>query len=133
MGLLHHIPLVKQKGDNAMNNIGPRDLQLNTNQITGNTEGTAIALSITDGVGYADGKPTDEVVCKKVSVVCPDNHYKSVTVKVKDLKIPLTPELLQQSGGQKKVKFKNLTGKFWRNNAGEYILSASADSLEVIQ
>ncbi len=115
------------------NNISPKDFPLVPTQITGNPDGTAIALGITDGVGYADGKPTDEVVCKKVSVVCPDNHYKSVTVKVKDLKIPLTPELLQQSGGQKKVKFKNLTGKFWRNNAGEYILSASADSLEVIQ
>nr|WP_297763651.1 hypothetical protein [uncultured Butyrivibrio sp.] len=115
------------------NNITPKDIQLNINQITGNADGSAIALGITDGVSYADGKPTDEVVCKKVSVVCPDNQYKSVTVKVKDLKIPLTPELLQQSGGQKKVKFKNLTGKFWRNNTGEYILSASADSLEVIQ
>ncbi|AOZ95796.1 hypothetical protein [Butyrivibrio hungatei] len=116
-----------------MNNmITPNNIQLNTNQITGNPDGTAIALNITDGEGYADGKPTGEVICKKVSVVCPDNQYKSVTVKVKDLKIPLTSELLQQSGGQKKVKFKNLTGKFWRNNNGEYILSASADSLEVI-
>ena len=115
-----------------MNYIGPRDVQLNTNQITGNADGTAIALGITDGVSYVDGKPTDEIICKKVSVVCPDNHYKSVTVKVKDLKTALTPELLQQSGGQKKVKFKNLTGKFWRNNSGEYILSASTDSLEVI-
>jgi len=126
-------PTGNKERKNIMNTIiTPKDIQLTTTQITGNADGTAIALSVTDGVSYAEGKPTDEVVCKKVSVVCHDNHYKSVAVKVKDLKIPLTPELLQQSGGQKKVKFKNLTGKFWRNNNGEYILSASADSLEVI-
>lgn len=69
----------------------------------------------------------------KVEAVFPMNKYEKVTVKVKDLKLSITVEQLEQAGGQKKVKFKNLTRRFYRVDSGDIRLSASADSMEVMQ
>ncbi len=109
-----------------------KDVILTSTQITNNADCSAIALNVTDGYKYDNGVKTEEITHKKVTVVLQDNQYKQITVKVKDLKIPLTVDVLQKAGGQVKVKFKNLVGKFYRANSGEYLLSASADALEVI-
>ena len=105
---------------------------LTTAQISGSAEGSAIITRISEGYEFIDGKRTDNISHLKVEAVFPANKYEKVVVKVKDLKIPLTEEILEKAGGQKQVKFKNLTGRFYRSNSGEYLLSASADSLEVI-
>ena len=45
----------------------------------------------------------------------------------------ITNDQIQQAGGQVRVIFDNLTGKFYRTNSGEYALSCNADSAEVIK
>ncbi len=107
-------------------------LILSSNQICGNQDGSAIITGIREGYEYVDGKRTDSLSHMKVDAVFPQNKYEKLTVKVKDLKIPISQEQLEKSGGQKNVRFKNLTGRFYRTNSGEYALSASADSMEVI-
>ncbi|MBR1649974.1 MAG: hypothetical protein IJ691_02295 [Lachnospiraceae bacterium] len=108
------------------------DITLNTMQVSGNADGTAIMTGISAGYEYVDGKRTDNITHTKIEAVFPTNKYEKITVKVKDLKLPITADQLEQAGGQKKVKFKNLTGRFYRGNSGDYILSASADSMEVL-
>ncbi len=108
------------------------DILLNTPQVCGNADGSAIITGISAGYEYVDGKRTDNITHAKVEAVFPSNKYEKITVKVKDLKLPITAEQIEQAGGQKKVKFKNLTGRFYRANSGDYLLSASADSMEVI-
>lgn len=106
-------------------------LILISEQLCGNSIGTAILLSVADAMEYIDGKPTGNIIAQKYTIVCPDNQYEKLTVKVKGTKPILTNEQIQQKGGSVKVTFKNLTGRFYRTNSGEYALSASADSVEV--
>ena len=108
------------------------DIILNTNQITGNENGEAILLNVTNGYEYVNGKATDNVANQKYTVVCPTNGYEKIIVKIKGDKPVITNEQIQAKGGQVKAKFKNLTGRFYRTNSGEYALSASADGLEVM-
>ena len=108
------------------------DIILTPAQISGNTDGVAFIIGFSDGNEYVGGKRTDNVTHIKAEAVFPANKYEKVVVKVKDLKIPLTTEMLEKAGGQMQVKFINLTGRFYRSNSGEYLLSASADSLEVL-
>ena len=100
-------------------------------QICGNATGTVVLLGIADLMEFVDGKPTNNVIGQKLTVVCPDNMYEKLTVKVKGGKPAITSEQLQQRGGQAKIVLKNLTGKFYRTNSGEYALSCSADGWEV--
>ncbi len=88
-------------------------------------------LGIADLMEFVDGKPTNNVIGQKLTVVCPDNMYEKLTIKVKGGKPAITNEQLQQKGGQVKITLKNLTGKFYRTNSGEYALSCSADGWEV--
>lgn len=108
------------------------DIILNTNQITGNERGEALLLSVSKGFEYVDGKVTDNVANQKYTVVCPTNGYEKIIVKVKGDKPIITNEQIQEKGGQVKVKLKNLTGRFYRTNSGEYALSAGAEGLEVM-
>lgn len=107
------------------------NIQLTSQQISGNSTGTGLLLSVSDGYEYVNGKPTDTITHIKSTVVFTDNQYEKITVKVKGNKSVLTNEQIQQKGGSVKVAFKNLTGRFYRANTGEYALSASADSMEV--
>lgn len=108
------------------------DIILNTNQITGNENGEAILLNVTNGYEYVDGKATDNVANQKYSVVCPDNAYEKIIVKIKGNKPVINNEQIQARGAQVKVKFKNLTGRFYRTTSGEYALSANAEGMEVL-
>ncbi|MCR4756098.1 MAG: hypothetical protein K5868_11360 [Lachnospiraceae bacterium] len=108
-------------------------LQLQTNQISGNADGTGIALSVTDGFKYVDGVKTETVDHLKVSVVFPDNGYEKMAIKVYDTRLSNANEKIAAAGGQLRVKFKNLSGKLYRTNYGEIAVSASADSMEVLQ
>lgn len=114
-----------------MNNIILR-LILTALQICGNPNGICVLLAISDLIEFIDGKPTGNIIGQKLTVVCPDNMYEKLTIKVKGEKAPITNEQLQQKGGQVKISLKNLSGKFYRNNSGEYALSCSADGFEVI-
>lgn len=107
------------------------NLQLTTPQISGNTTGAGLLLSVCNGYEYVNGKATDTITHIKYTVVFTDNQYEKLIVKVKGDKPILTNEQIQQKGGSVKVVFKNLTGHFYRTNSCEYALSASADSLEV--
>ena len=107
------------------------DVILTMSQIAGN-DGVGIVTGHSFGYEYAEGKRTDNITHVKLETVFPANKYEKVVVKVKNLKIPLTAEMLEKAGGQMQVKFINLTGRFYRSNSGEYLLSASADSLEVL-
>ena len=106
------------------------DIILNTNQITGNERGEALLLNVANGYEYIDGKVTDNVANQKYTVVCPTNGYEKIIVKIKGDKPAITNEQIKEKGGQVKVKFKNLTGRFYRTNSGEYAVSCSADGLE---
>lgn len=108
------------------------DVILDAKQISGNTEGTGIPMGINIVNQYSNGKKTDIPAYVKVESVFPDNKYEKLNVKVKDLKIPLTEEQLKQKK-EVRVKFLNLTGRFYRTEMGTYELSVSADSMEVLQ
>ena len=109
------------------------DVKLTVLQIAGNTDGSGILLNMIPGYDYLDGKRTNTQTHIKYAVVFPANAFEKVQVKVSGTKPVATVEQLAQQSGRVKVKFKNLTGKFYRTNSGEYALSCSADSLEVIQ
>lgn len=61
----------------------------------------------------------------------PQNKYDKITVKISG-DILISNEQIAQKGGSLKVKFKNLTGKFYRMSNGDYGFSATAEGLEVI-
>lgn len=107
------------------------NLKLTAQQIAGNMDGIGILLNITPGYEYIDGKRTDNQSHTKYEVVFPDNDYDKNIVKVAGIKSIVTEEQLAQQSGKIKVKFKNLSGRFYRTNSGEYALSCSADSVEV--
>ncbi len=108
------------------------DIILTEEQIAGTIDGNALALSMTDGYEYSEGKRTDNMTHKKVEAVMIHNKFNKVIVKVKGTKHPLTNELIAQQGGSVKVKFKNLQGKFYRTSSGEYTLTSTADGVEVV-
>lgn len=84
------------------------NLLLLTLQICGNPNGTALLLNVANGFEYLNGKVTDTIVCQKYNIVCPDNRFLRVTVKVKGNKPIITNEQIQEKGGHVKVTFKNL-------------------------
>lgn len=108
------------------------NVRLEAVQIAGNAEGIGLLIGMTAGFDYVDGKRTDNQSHIKYEVCFPDNLYEKEVVKVMGTKPVVTPEQLAQQKGKIKVKFKNLSGKFYRANNGEYNLSASADGVEVI-
>ena len=85
-------------------------------------------------LGYCLGMNTkmDTQTHIKYEVVFPENNFEKVTVKVPGTKPVMTPEELELQKGKVKIKFKNLSGKFYRTNSGEYALSCKADGVEVI-
>lgn len=108
------------------------DIVLTTDQICGNSEGIALVLGSSQGYEYKDGKRTENVTHTKVEAVMDANRYEKLNVKVERIKIGLNNEQIAQQGGVVKVKFKNLSGKFYRMNSGEYALSCSADNVEIV-
>lgn len=108
-----------------------RKIGLEAHQITNNNNATAIAVDILPVYEYVNGKKTNNIIYMGVDVVLPDNSYEKIRVKIKDLNIPLTREELLVHG--KKVALKGLTGRIYKNNMGDYAVSATADSLEVLQ
>jgi|BioPla2DNA2_1021312.scaffolds.fasta_scaffold14427_6 hypothetical protein len=107
-------------------------LILNSLQISGNAEGIGILLNILPGYEYENGKRTDTQTFLKYQVVYPDKRFEKVTVKVPGTKPVVTEEQLEQQNGKIKVRFKNLTGKIYRSNSGDLMLSCKADGVEVI-
>lgn len=104
---------------------------LTAEQICNTKDTTAILVAVRAGMEYKDGKATGNSDHYKYDVVLPANQYEKVSVKIKGDCL-ITPEQLEQKGGSMKVRFKNLTGKFYRTGTGDYALSATADGLEVI-
>lgn len=113
-----------------MNNIITK-ITLTTSQISGNDAGECVLLSVSPLEDYIEGKPSGKVVGQKYHIVCPDRQYEKFIVKIKGKPI-ITNDQLQQKGGQVKVAFDNLTGKFYRTNSGEYAVSCNADGMEVM-
>lgn len=112
--------------------INYRNLKLTPYQISGNVEGTGILLNILLGYEYENGIRTDRQTFLKYQVVYPDNGFEKATVKVPGTKPVVTEEQLEQQNGKIKVRFKNLTGKIYRSNSGDLMLSCKADGVEVI-
>ena len=110
-----------------LNKIIVNDIQI----IGSSVDGTVIVTAVRPGKRYVDGKATDEIDHYKYDVVLPNNGFEKITVKVKGNPL-ITKEQLAQKNGAIKVKFKGLAGRFYRNDAGIYILSASAESVEVV-
>ena len=108
------------------------DVTLTPAQIAGNIDGIGVLLGETPGYDYVNGKRTDTQTHMKEEVVFLDNNFEKVVVKVPGTKQLVTGEQLAQQKGKIKVKFKNLRGRFYRTNSGEYALSCSADGVEVI-
>ena len=108
------------------------DIKLTAEQIAGTKDGSALAVGISDGYEYVDGKRTENQTHKKIEAVLPNNKYEKVTVKVAGVKNPLTNELIVQKGGTVGIRFVNLQAKFYRTSSGEYALSCTADAVEVV-
>lgn len=108
------------------------DPTLNAITISGNEAGEGIALRQRPQYEYADGKKTENQIGITYDVVFPDNLFEKVSVKVANTQAVITDEQFKKNGGKIKVRFKNLTGKFYRTNSGEYMLSCRADGVEVI-
>ena len=106
---------------------------LTPEQISGNATGTGILLQVIPVYAFVNGKKTDEIEAYSYLTVFPDNSFNKEKPKIKGNKPIITTEQLLAKGGQIKVSFKNLKGKFYRTNSGEYALTASADGLEVVQ
>ena len=104
---------------------------LTAEQICNSKDVSVILVSVKKGEEYKDGKPTGVIDHYKHEIALPYNQYEKITVKMKGACI-LTQEQLEQKGGSLKVRFKNLTGKFYRTNSGEYGLSATAEGMEVV-
>lgn len=108
------------------------EITLTPAQIAGNAEGIGNLRYERLGYDYVNDKRADTPTFMYEEVVFLDNDFEKVTVKVPGTK-PLVPaEQLKQQKGKIKVKFKNLRGRFYRTNSGEYALSCSADGVEVI-
>lgn len=110
-----------------------RNFIANAEQIAGDSAGTGSVLRVSAGNKYVDGQRTDEIDHYKYTVVFPHNGYEKVIVKIKGNKPLITNEQIQEKGGEVKIALKNLTGRFYRTNSGEYALSASAEGMEVLQ
>lgn len=107
------------------------DITITSKQIFNSADETALLLAVRKGIAYENGKATDKVDHYKYDVVIPQNKYDKITVKISGDAL-VSNEQIAQKGGTLKVKFKNLTGKFYRMSNSEYGLSANADGLEVI-
>ncbi len=107
-------------------------IKLNSETICGNSEGSALLLSVADGYEYVDGKATNNIINQKYTVVLTDNEFEKITVKVDEKQPVITNEEIQSYGGHVKAVFTGLAGKFYRSNSGEYLLSAKADSVKVV-
>lgn len=99
-------------------------------QLSGTVDAIAFLLEMRDRYKYVNGKRTNELEGVSAVVVFPNNGYEKMSVKMDNCTV--TNEQIVKNGGQLKVKFKNLTGKFYRMSNGEIGISASADGLEVI-
>ncbi len=109
----------------------PTDVILDSKQITNSATASALLLEVRKGMTYEDGHATDKIDHYKYDVVLPENKYDKITVKIKGNAL-VTNEQIAQAGGQIKVKFRNLTGKFYGMSNGKYGFTANADGLEVI-
>lgn len=106
-------------------------VSLTAEQICNSKDVSVLLVAIREGAEYKDGKATGNIDHYKHDVVLPYNQFEKVTVKIKGVPV-ITQEQIDQKGGNVKIRFKNLTGKFYRTGNGEYALSASADGLEVV-
>ena len=104
---------------------------LNAEQICNSKDLSVLLVAVREGAEYKDGKPTGNIDHHKHDIVLPFSQFEKITVKVKGAPI-VTQEQIDQKGGSMKIRFKNLTGKFYRTGNGDYELSASADGLEVV-
>lgn len=107
------------------------NLIINAEQICNSKDTSVLIVDIREGIRYENGKPTGEIDHYKYDVVLPFNQYEKITVKIKGNAL-LTLEQITQKGGSVKVKFKDLTGKLYRNSNGDYDLSANATGLEIV-
>lgn len=108
------------------------NIELNPEQITGNKEASGLLIDIKPGYDYENGRKTDIQSHIKYTSVFPDNGFEKLVIKVPGTKPILTEEQFIQQKGKVKIRFKNLSGKFYRTNTGEYALSCNADGVEVI-
>lgn len=108
------------------------DIEINEEQIAGNKEAIGLLIDITPGFDYENGKKTDIQSHIKYKTVFPDKDFEKIVVKVPGTKPILTEEQLAQQKGKIKIKFKNLSGKFYRTSNGEHALSCKAEGVEVI-
>ncbi|UYJ46315.1 MAG: hypothetical protein OGM16_16210 [Lachnospiraceae bacterium] len=109
------------------------DIVLTQEQITNAVDGIMQAVDITDGYDYVGGKRAESPSFKKVTMVLPKRKFERVVVKVYDMKIPLSSEMIEQKGGSIKVRAKALAGRFYFDRESrEYKLSCKAEGLEVL-
>ncbi len=107
------------------------NVTLTAEQICNSKDIAVLLVAVREGAEYKDGKATGNIDHYKHDAVLPCNQFEKITVKIKGAPI-ITQEQLEQKGGSIKVRFKNLTGKFYRTSTGEYALSATAEGLEVV-
>ena len=106
---------------------------LTTEQISGNSEGRAILLSVSNGYKFENGKATDILEYIKCTVVLPERNFEKITVKLKDLKCPISNEQIAQAGGSLNIRLTGLTGKIYKDMVGKLAISASCEAVEMIK
>lgn len=110
------------------------DVRLKQDEILLN--GEAILLGSKPVYLYENGRKVDTVVAQRYHVLNEANDYEHLQIKANGSEPIIKNEDLEkmkQTGTKVKVRFKNLVGKFYRKDTGEWVLSYSADGVEVIK
>lgn len=108
------------------------DVRLIPSQVSGNEGAIGILMGQRPFYEYKDGQKTEKQLGITYDVVFPDNKYEKISVKVAGTQAVVSEEEIKKNSGKIKVRFLNLTGRFYRANSGEYMLTCRADKLEVI-
>lgn len=111
-----------------------KQLELTSLQVSGNTTGNGYITTVANGFRYENGEKTDIIDTQNYTVVFPDNGFVKVLIKVKGDKPIATNDQIKQKGKKINVTFKNLTGRIYYNySENNYVLTGSADGIEVVQ
>ena len=93
-----------------------------------------LVTEVTPFKDYIDGKPSENIVGYKYTVVCPANKYEAFTVKIRQQQPTITNEQIEAAGGSIKATLKGFEGKFYRDSrSGEYLFTAKATEVEVLE
>lgn len=110
---------------------------ININQITINLQQVAkgeqlILVGVKPVKEFKDGKQTDTIIGYSYCVVCPQNKYEQLNIKVEQSQPIITQEEIDAKGGALKVKVKQFEGRFYQDSQKNVHFTAKAAGIEVL-